>query len=215
VLAAIARDFGFRSAVLIELTRDLQGLARVVDTDPNRDAAGQPIFAQVGLQPLAGALRGLIEADGVTVVTPGDPAPSHAYSEFLATYDLTEVVAVSMTLGDDVAGLIAFSGIPELSPVQLSAIQTLSYSLFAHLWALGAQLPALEPTRIHLFKPLTPREKEVMRLSASGRTSAQIACDLGLSPRTVNQHVENVAGKLGTRNRTHTIAELVRHHLLT
>ena len=215
MLAAIARDFGFRSAVLIELTRDLLSLARVVDTDPDRDAAGQPIFTQVGLQPIAGALRALIEAGGVTVVTPGEPAPPHAYTTFLVRHDLTEVVAVSMKLGDDVAGLVVFSGIPDLSPVQLAAIQTLSYSLFAHLWALGTQRPPLEMARLHNFKPLTPREKEVMRLSATGRTSAQIADDLGLSARTVNQHVENVAGKLGTRNRTHTIAELVRHQMLT
>jgi DNA-binding CsgD family transcriptional regulator len=53
-----------------------------------------------------------------------------------------------------------------------------------------------------------------MRLSAIGLTSAQIADKLGLSPRTVNQHVDNVADKLGTRNRTHTIAELVRNDML-
>jgi len=37
---------------------------------------------------------------------------------------------------------------------------------------------------------------------------------LGMSARTVNQHVDNVADKLGTRNRTHTIAELVRNDML-
>ena len=61
---------------------------------------------------------------------------------------------------------------------------------------------------------LTPREKEVMQLSAVGLTSAEIAGKLGLSARTVNQHVDNVAEKLGTRNRTHTIAELVRYDML-
>ena len=45
-------------------------------------------------------------------------------------------------------------------------------------------------------------------------TSVEIADKLGMSARTVNQHVDNVADKLGTRNRTHTIAELVRNDML-
>jgi DNA-binding CsgD family transcriptional regulator len=35
-----------------------------------------------------------------------------------------------------------------------------------------------------------------------------------MSARTVNQHVDNVADKLGTRNRAHTVAEIVRRGLL-
>ena len=42
----------------------------------------------------------------------------------------------------------------------------------------------------------------------------EIAERLGMSARTVNQHVDNVADKLGTKNRTHTIAEVIRHGLL-
>ena len=61
---------------------------------------------------------------------------------------------------------------------------------------------------------LTPRERQVMQLSASGLTSAEIADKLGMSARTVNQHVDNVADKLGTRNRAHTVAEIVRRGLL-
>jgi DNA-binding CsgD family transcriptional regulator len=35
-----------------------------------------------------------------------------------------------------------------------------------------------------------------------------------MSTRTANQHVDNVAAKLGTRNRAHTVAEIVRRGLL-
>jgi DNA-binding CsgD family transcriptional regulator len=61
---------------------------------------------------------------------------------------------------------------------------------------------------------LTPREREVMQLSAIGLTSVEIADQLGMSARTVNQHVDNVADKLGTRNRAHTVAEIVKRGLL-
>jgi LuxR family quorum sensing-dependent transcriptional regulator len=126
---------------------------------------------------------------------------------------LIDAVAVPMTLGDDVAGVVTFSGNPELTPTQMRAIHVLSYSLFARVRAITTAKTQLATVSPYL-KPLTPREKEVMRLSAAGRTSAEIARELGLSPRTVNQHVENVAEKLGTKNRTHTITELMRHHML-
>jgi DNA-binding CsgD family transcriptional regulator len=61
---------------------------------------------------------------------------------------------------------------------------------------------------------LTPREKEVIRLSSEGLTSHEIAARLGMSARTANQHIDNVADKLGTRNRAHTVAEVIRHNLL-
>src|SRR3569833_334961 len=57
-------------------------------------------------------------------------------------------------------------------------------------------------------------ERLVMRLSAAGLTSGEIAEQLGMAARTVNQHVDNVADKLGTRNRAHTVAEIVRRGLL-
>lgn len=45
-------------------------------------------------------------------------------------------------------------------------------------------------------------------------TPVEIANKLRMSARTVKQHVDNVADKPGTRNRTHTIAELVRNDML-
>ena len=53
---------------------------------------------------------------------------------------------------------------------------------------------------------LTPREREVLRLVAAGRTDQQIADALFLSPRTVEWHVRNVLGKLGVTNRTQAAA---------
>lgn len=49
---------------------------------------------------------------------------------------------------------------------------------------------------------LTPREREVLALVATGRTDRQIARLLFLSPRTVSKHVENLNAKLGVRSRT-------------
>jgi DNA-binding CsgD family transcriptional regulator/tetratricopeptide (TPR) repeat protein len=49
---------------------------------------------------------------------------------------------------------------------------------------------------------LSPREREVARMLADGRTNREIADGLFLSPRTVEQHVAKVLRKLGARSRT-------------
>jgi DNA-binding NarL/FixJ family response regulator len=49
---------------------------------------------------------------------------------------------------------------------------------------------------------LTPRESEVLALVADGRSNTEIARELGLSLKTVQNHVSNVLAKLQVRDRT-------------
>ena len=49
---------------------------------------------------------------------------------------------------------------------------------------------------------LTPREMEVARLVAEGLTNREIATELVLSVRTVENHVDRALGKLGFRTRS-------------
>lgn len=49
---------------------------------------------------------------------------------------------------------------------------------------------------------LTPREYDVARWLAAGKTNAEIASILGASARTIEKHVERVLVKLGVENRT-------------
>jgi DNA-binding NarL/FixJ family response regulator len=49
---------------------------------------------------------------------------------------------------------------------------------------------------------LTPRELEVLRLVASGRTNREIASELVVSEHTVARHVQNMFAKLGVSSRT-------------
>jgi len=48
---------------------------------------------------------------------------------------------------------------------------------------------------------LSTREVEVLRLVASGMTSAQVAKELFISPNTVNRHLHSIYGKLGVSSR--------------
>jgi DNA-binding CsgD family transcriptional regulator len=49
---------------------------------------------------------------------------------------------------------------------------------------------------------LTTREGEVLSWLSKGKTNRDIAQILGLSPRTVDKHLEQMYSKLGVENRT-------------
>jgi DNA-binding NarL/FixJ family response regulator len=53
--------------------------------------------------------------------------------------------------------------------------------------------------------PLTEREREVLRLVASGANNAEIAEELYLSERTVKGHISAIFSKLGVRDRAAAI----------
>jgi DNA-binding CsgD family transcriptional regulator len=56
---------------------------------------------------------------------------------------------------------------------------------------------------------LTPREKEVLSWVARGKTNAEIARLLWVSPGTVRKHLENVYAKLGVSTRTAAAARFL------
>ena len=64
---------------------------------------------------------------------------------------------------------------------------------------------AVPPAR-GLSASLTPREAEVLSWLAKGKTNRDIGDILGLSPRTVNKHLEHVYEKLGVETRTAAVA---------
>jgi DNA-binding CsgD family transcriptional regulator len=56
--------------------------------------------------------------------------------------------------------------------------------------------------------PLTRREREILEWVERGKTNAEIAQILWLSPHTVRKHLENAYDKLGVRTRTAAVARL-------
>ncbi|MEY4506741.1 MAG: hypothetical protein RL297_1319 [Pseudomonadota bacterium] len=63
--------------------------------------------------------------------------------------------------------------------------------------------PQDDPATQHLRNiALTPRETEVLSWLAKGKTNKDIADILGMSPRTVNKHLEHIFEKLGVETRS-------------
>ncbi|MBB5874673.1 ATP/maltotriose-dependent transcriptional regulator MalT, partial [Allocatelliglobosispora scoriae] len=63
----------------------------------------------------------------------------------------------------------------------------------------GARTPGLLADTGHV--PLSEREREIATLVTGGRSSREIAAALFLSVRTVNNHLQNIYGKLGVNSR--------------
>jgi pimeloyl-ACP methyl ester carboxylesterase/DNA-binding CsgD family transcriptional regulator len=78
----------------------------------------------------------------------------------------------------------------------------------------GALAPAGRPTqraRIDGAGGLSAREREVIRLLASGESNGQIAARLGLSINTVERHVSNSYRKIDARGRAEATAWAIRN----
>jgi LuxR family transcriptional regulator of spore coat protein len=56
---------------------------------------------------------------------------------------------------------------------------------------------------------LTRRESEVLELVANGLSAKEVAYKIGIAPRTVERHIENVRMKMRARNRAHMVAQAV------
>ena len=59
-----------------------------------------------------------------------------------------------------------------------------------------------EKDRAFAALPVTPREREVLSWLAAGKTDKDIAVIVGVSPRTVQKHLQHIYEKLGVETRT-------------
>jgi DNA-binding CsgD family transcriptional regulator len=72
-----------------------------------------------------------------------------------------------------------------------------------------------DPRRVGSRACLTPREQAVLRHASIGRTVQETAKALGVGEETVRTHFKKAQAKLGTHNRTHTVAQAMRELLIT
>lgn len=57
---------------------------------------------------------------------------------------------------------------------------------------------------------LTPREKEIFNLLIKNQSTRDIAKTLGISEKTVRNHISNVIQKLGVDSRIQAVFELIK-----
>ncbi len=96
-----------------------------------------------------------------------------------------------------------------------AAIET---ALYRHMIEGTAPLPSENdnPTRRRKAKPtpLTPREKEVLRLIAKGMANKEISAALGVSSRTVESHRAHILAKLKLKSAAELVHYAIRKGLI-
>lgn len=63
-------------------------------------------------------------------------------------------------------------------------------------------------------RPLTARQLAILRLIAAGRTTDQIAEQLGVSRNTIRDHVRMILLKFNVSDRAHAVALAMREGLI-
>lgn len=59
-------------------------------------------------------------------------------------------------------------------------------------------------------KLLTKREQEIFNLLVINKTTKEIASELGISEKTVRNHISNTMQKLGVKGRCNAVVELLK-----
>lgn len=77
-----------------------------------------------------------------------------------------------------------------------------SRKLLSHFMASNRKIPTKTPKAVH---SLTKREKQILKLSASGAKNAEIADSLNVSTHTVKTHLYNLFKKIDVANRIQAI----------
>ncbi len=61
---------------------------------------------------------------------------------------------------------------------------------------------------------LTKRERQIFRLLIQNQSTQDIASTLGISEKTVRNHISNVIQKMNVKGRTQAIIELIKQNEL-
>ena len=162
-------------------------------------------------------LTAALAAAGATRVVQADTVD--AVEALIADGPGGHLALVSLGFGPDTPRLIG-----ELARVPWSRVIALALSpdpapLLKALAAGATGVLRGHPGRIDPDLParlgrLTPRELEVLRLVADGRSNKWIAESLSLSALTVKSHLSRISRKLGTGERSHQVAVAMRAGVL-
>ncbi|HVU61858.1 MAG TPA: AAA family ATPase [Mycobacteriales bacterium] len=119
-------------------------------------------------------------------------------------------LAAALNAAGDAAGASA-----EADRAREVAVRLGAAPLLAELGPVrGLGVPARRAAKARDLDTLTPRERDVLELVATGRSNREIAAALFISAKTVSVHISNLLAKLDAGSRTEAVAIARRRGLL-
>ena len=192
-----------------------QGLRAFLQLQPDIEVAGEAGGGQAALHEAAECRPDVVlmdllmpEGGGVEAIRALASAAPAARVLVLSSFADDDRVFAAMQAG--AAGYL----LKDVEPDQLAAaIRDVHRGRPALHPEVAARLMrrAAEPAGM---EPLTPREREVLRLVVEGFANKQIARRLQITEKTVKTHVSNILQKLGVEDRTQAAVLAIRQRLL-
>jgi DNA-binding NarL/FixJ family response regulator len=125
----------------------------------------------------------------------------------LTTFDLDDYVYAALRAG--VSGFLLKDAPPqalaEAVRVAAAGDALLAPSITRRMIARFAERSPASPRDAALLTRLTVRERDVLRLIATGRSNAEIAAELVIAEETVKSHVGRLFAKVGVRDRAQAV----------
>jgi DNA-binding NarL/FixJ family response regulator len=121
----------------------------------------------------------------------------------LTTFDLDQYVYAALAAG--ASGFLLKDVTPEHLVAAVRLVTTGDALLAPSITRRLVERFAQRPTVPHDLTALTPRELDVLRHLARGRSNGELADELGLSEATVKTHVARIFAKLDLRDRTQAV----------
>jgi two-component system, NarL family, response regulator LiaR len=216
---AVWHDGAVRVLVVDDHDLFRAGLASLLNSQPGIEVVAQASGGRMGVR-----LADELQPDVVLMdVRMPDLEGPEATREIMDRHPATRVVALTVVSDDaDIAAVLeagacgflakdtaidavalavraAANGVAWLSPRAAEVV----------LGRVRRDRADLEPEN-DLLDELSVRELEVLRLIARGMENAEIAKELGISPRTAKNHVSNILAKLGLPSRIQAAIYAVR-----
>jgi DNA-binding CsgD family transcriptional regulator/methylmalonyl-CoA mutase cobalamin-binding subunit len=165
-------------------------------------------------------LRHTLRAHGWRVSMP-DPLSGHHLAEYAATLADVRMLGVSVHEGARPTVLREWisdcrQSLPGLPVVLGGQALAADPDLWRRVGANGGafDLPGSVALIDGLTNPLTPKERQILRMAGDGRTNEEIARRLAVKLSTVKTHLERIYLKLDARDRASCVATALRRQLI-
>jgi DNA-binding NarL/FixJ family response regulator len=187
-----------------------QGIRAIIESHPGWEVCAEAVDGRETLQRVGECNPDLVALDiGMPNMNGLDAARQilrdnpKAKILFLTVYDTDAAAKTAMQLGAKGLILKSDAGKELIGAIETIQRNAIYFSPKLSHAGLGSDLRG---SRRSLEKDtLTPRESEVIKLLAEGKSTKDVAALLGLSVKTAETHRSNIMGKLGL----HSVSELV------
>ena len=137
---------------------------------------------------------------------PMDSIEQQIHAERLA-FGVADGLLVSIHSNNGYGGLVSISAAAAFAEPAFDALTSMSLAVHNQLSALDQ----FDPGDLDGF---TERGFECLSWAAAGKSDAEIAAILDISPKTVNYHMEGAKRSMNATTRTHAVASAIRRRLI-